>query len=218
MTGMPADQQPKAPAARRFRPPTPVVIGLVGGVAAGKSTVARIFADRGLRHVDADALARAVAAEPAVLAELAAAFGPEVTAGGQLDRAAMAQVVFADATARVRLEAILHPRIRARILAELATARAAGEPVLLDVPLLLETGLAEFCDEVVFVDVAAAERERRAAARGWPAGELQRREAAQLPVADKRARASHTLDNGGDLATTARRVLDLLTGLEGRNR
>lgn len=215
---MPAEPQPKAPAARPFRPPTPVVIGLVGGVAAGKSTVAQLFADRGLRHVDADAHARAVTAEPAVLAELAAAFGAAVVAGGRLDRAAMAQTVFADATARARLEAILHPRIRARILDDVAAARAAGDSALLDAPLLFETGLAEFCDEVVFVEVPAAERQRRAAGRGWPAGEFERREAAQLPVADKRQRATRRLDNGGDLAATARGVDDLLAALEGARR
>lgn len=215
---MPAEPWKATVAARPFRPPTPVVIGLVGGVAAGKSTVAALFAAHGLRHVDADAHARAAAAEPAVVAELAAAFGPGVVAGGSLDRAAMAQVVFADPGARGRLEAILHPRIRARILAELDAARAAGTSVLLDAPLMLETGLVEFCDRVVFVDCDDAERRRRAAARGWPAGEFERREAAQLPLAAKRARASDRIDNGGDHAATARQVDALLAALEANGR
>jgi dephospho-CoA kinase len=213
MAGMPAEPHPTSDSARPFRPATPVVIGLVGGIAAGKSTVAGLFADRGLRHVDADAHARAATAEAGVLRELAAAFGPGVVAGGNLDRAALAAVVFADPGARQRLEAILHPRIRAGILAALAAARAAGESVLLDAPLLLETGLVGFCDAVVFVDCPDAERRRRAAARGWPAGEFERREQAQVPLADKRARATHRVDNGGDLAATNREVSAVLAEL-----
>ncbi|MBL9078359.1 MAG: dephospho-CoA kinase [Planctomycetes bacterium] len=211
---MPAEAVPPTAAARPFRPRTPVVIGLLGGVASGKSTVAARFAAHGLRHIDADALARDVAARPAVLAEVAAAFGPEAVAGGRLDRAALAARVFADPAARQRLEAILHPPIRARILADLAAARADGVSVLLDVPLLLENGLIDQCDVVAFVDVPAAERQRRAAARGWPPGELERREAAQAPLATKRARAQHVLDNGGDLGATDRQVAALLAALE----
>ncbi|MBL8726857.1 MAG: dephospho-CoA kinase [Planctomycetes bacterium] len=211
---MPAEPHRSTTAPRPFRPARPVVIGLLGGIAAGKSTVAALFAARGLRHVSADAHAHAVAGEPAVVAEVSAAFGPGVTAGGRLDRAAMAAVVFRDPSARAQLEAILHPRIRARILAELAAARAAGTSVLLDAPLLLETGLIECCDEVVFVDADETERRRRAALRGWPAGELERREAAQAPLASKRARAGHTVDNGGDLAATARQVDAVLAALE----
>ena len=207
---MPGEPLPPRAEPRPFRPAGPVVIGLLGGVASGKSTVAGLFAAHGLLHVDADALAREVAAEPAVLAAVAAAFGPEVTAGGRLDRAALAQRVFADPAARRRLEAILHPPIRTRILERLAAARAAGTSVLLDVPLLLENGLIEHCDVVVFVEVDAAERRRRAAARGWAADELDRREAAQASLAEKRARADHVIDNGGDLAATAHQVAAVL--------
>lgn len=191
---------------RRFRPATPVVIGLVGGIAAGKSTVADLFARRGLCRVDADVLARAVAAEPEVVAEVAAAFGPAAAPDGRLDRARLAALVFRDAAARQRLEAILHPRIRTRIVAELDAARARGDSVLLDAPLLIETGLAAHCDHVVFVDAPDAERARRAAARGWDEAELERREAAQLPVHEKRARAAYVVDNGGDLGATERQV------------
>ncbi len=215
---MPAEPHPSTTAARAFRPAKPVVIGLLVGIAAGKSTVAALFAARGLQHVSADAHAHEVAGETAVVAELAAAFGPGVVPGGRLDRAAMAAVVFRDPSARARLEAILHPRIRARILAELAAARAAGTSVLLDAPLLLETGLIEFCDEVVFVDADASERRRRATRRGWPAGELERREAAQAPLASKRGRAGHVVDNGGELAATSRQVDAVLTALEAKPR
>lgn len=215
---MPAEPPRPQPPKHPFRPAKPVVIGILGGVAAGKSTVAGLFAAHGLRHICADAHARAVTEEPAVLQELAATFGPNVLATGsggtpELDRAAMARIVFADATARARLEALLHPRIRARILADLAAARTAGAAVLLDAPLLLEGGLVDLCDHVVFVHASDATRARRAAARGWSPDELARREAAQAPLAVKRRRATDVIENDADLAATARQVAALLERL-----
>jgi len=212
---MPADPHGPSGRPRPFRPARPVVIGITGGVAAGKSAVASMFAARGLRHVDADAHARAVSAEPAVLAALAAEFGPAVVPDGALDRAAMARIAFADSAARARLEAILHPRIRAAVLKELAAAKAEGSSVLLDAPLLLENGLDAVCDCIVFVAASLATRATRAAARGWDAAELARREAAQKPLAEKAARADHVLDNDGPLAATERQVRDLLDQLAG---
>jgi len=196
-----------------FRPRTPVVIGLLGGIAAGKSAVAGLFAARGLVVVDADQEARQVAADPAVLAEVARQLGPGLVVDGQLDRAATSALVFQDPAARGRLEAIFHPRIRARVLQALDAARATGRSVLLDAPLLLEGGLIAWCDHVVFVDAAAAVRAARAAARGWAAGELARREAAQAPLADKRARADSVVQNDGDLTTTEAQVAELLDRL-----
>jgi dephospho-CoA kinase len=207
---MPADPAAPPSPGHRFRPPTPLVIGIVGGIAAGKSAVAAAFAAHGLLRIDADAHARAVADEPAVVDQVAAAFGPGVRAGDRLDRAALARVVFADAAARGRLEAILHPRIRARILAELDAARAAGRSALLDAPLLLEGGLSVYCDRVVFVDAPLALRQARASERGWSADELTRREATQLPLDQKRARASAVIDNGRDLAHVTAQVDALL--------
>ena len=198
---------------RPFLPGKPVVIGLCGGVAAGKSAVASMFAAHGLCTVDADQLARAVAAEPVVLQAIVAEFGATLVKNGALDRAAMAHRVFADPGARGRLEAILHPLILVRIRADLAAKKAAGTSVLLDAPLLLETGLDALCDRVVFVAASPAVRSRRAAARGWDAAELARREAAQRPLADKAARADHVIDNDGSLHATAAQVGNLLDAL-----
>lgn len=197
-----------------FAPATPVVIGLMGGVASGKSTIAGLFAARGLRHVDADRHARLVLQRPDVVRAVAVAFGPDALGtDGSVDRKALAARVFADSEARRRLEAITHPAIRAEILAELAAARAARQSVLLDVPLLLENGLIEHCDVTVFVAAANAARRARALARGWAEGELERREAAQAPLAVKSARAGHSIRNDGDLADTARQVDALLATL-----
>lgn len=196
-----------------FRPATPVVIGIVGGIAAGKSAVAERFAAHGLVAVDADRIARTTSDLPEVLAEVEAAFGPSAVAGGRLDRAALAARVFADPAARARLEAILHPRIRATIRQELAAARSAGHSVLLDVPLLFENGLFELCDHVVFVDAPEPVRQARARTRGWADGELARREQAQLPLAEKRARSRFVVDNGGDRAAMAAQVAAILQQL-----
>lgn len=199
-------------------PPAPsTVIGLLGGIASGKSAVARLLAgERGV-VIDADALAREELGSPEMRARLAASFGPGVLRpDGSPDREALARRVFASAADRARLEGWIHPRVRARIRAALAEARAAGRtPVVLDVPLLLENdaqhGLAGECDFLVFVEADARLRDRRAVERrGWSPGEVLRREGAQLPLAEKRARARHVIENEGDLDELAARVVRLL--------
>jgi len=201
-------------APRAFRPAIPVVIGLVGGIAAGKSTVAGLFAERGLWHVDADRIAREVSADPAVLQQVREELGARFVADGALDRAALAAEVFREPAIKGRLEAILHPPIRARIRARVAEAKAAGRSALLDVPLLFEGGLFELCDTVVFVAAADDVRRARANARGWADDELQRREQNQLPLDEKRRRAQHVVDNDGELAATRAQVDALLERLE----
>ena len=195
-------------------PHPPLVIGLLGGVAAGKSTVAGLLAERGFRAVDADALAREVSRDPAVLARIAARFGPDVLgADGQLRRERMAEIVFGDQTARKDLEALTHPEVRRRILAAMDEAAAAGQSVVLDVPLLLEGGLVDFCDLVVFVEVSDAARRARARGRGWDEDELARREAAQAPLVEKRRRADRVVPNEDDLEATRAAVDALLAEL-----
>lgn len=208
-------RNPAGPGAtdRPFRPRSPLVIGITGGVAAGKSTVAGLFCDHGLVHVDADSHARAVVADPAVRTAIAAAFGPDVLTADGLDRPAVARLVFGDDRRRAELEAILHPPVRARILAQLDACKSRGESVLLDAPLMHETGLVDLCDLTVYVEANDATRRARAAARGWPPGELERREAAQTALAVKKRQASHTISNDGDLETTARQVQGVIERL-----
>lgn len=209
-----ADDSASRPASPPFRRQPPLVIGLLGGIASGKSTVARAFAERGLVHVDADQLARQVVAEPAVRAALAEAFGAEILdRDGGLDRTAMAARAFRDPAVRRRLEAITHPPIRAAIVQRMQSALAVGNSVLLDVPLLLENGLIEHCHQTVFVDASDATRRQRARARGWDEAELQRREAAQAPLAVKKARATITIDNDGTVEHTEAQVAEILRSL-----
>ncbi len=197
-----------------FRPSPPLVIGLVGGIASGKSTVATIFSTHGLAVVDADREARQVVEQPAVRAGLRARFGAEIfAADGSLDRAALAQRVFGDDAARRDLEALTHPPVRAALEAQIERALGAGTSVVLDVPLLLEGGLIERCDVCVFVDASDAARAERAAARGWDPGELARREASQESLTVKKTRCPYTITTNGTLEDTRREVDELLRTL-----
>lgn len=185
-------------------------IGLTGNVGAGKSTAARLLAERGAVIIDADALARQATAEPDTVARIAEAFGEPVAPEGVLDREALAGRVFDDADARARLEAIVHPRVAAlrRAAAEAARRRIPPPPLIVhDVPLLFEVGLDAAFDAVVVVDAPLEVRAARAARRsGWDAGEVRRRDAAQMPAEEKRARADVMLDNAGNEASLAAQI------------
>ena len=199
---------------RPFRPKTPLVIGLVGGIASGKSEVAGLFARHGILHVDADFHAKAVTEAPEVVREVADRLGKQFVRDGKIDRVALGDHVFRVPEAKLQLEAIVHPRVRAEIHSALKSALAEGQSALLDVPLLFEAGLFEICQTIVFVEAADDLRSERALSRGWATDELPRRERNQLPLAEKRARSQHVIDNNGTLASTAQAVDELLSRLE----
>lgn len=179
--------------------PMPRRLGLTGSIGAGKSTVARLLRARGLAVLDADAVAHEVATWPEVLAEVAEQLGPQYVTSTGFDRPALAALVFRDPEARQRLNAIVHPRVRAR-LAQLE-AQAPGEWVVQDIPLLFESGLERGMDATLLVDAPLETRVARVVARdGVDAAQVIARDAAQLPAEEKRRRASAVLDNGGDEA------------------
>lgn len=190
-----------------------LVLGLLGGVASGKSTVAKLLAQRGLTVLDADQEARRAVDVPAVRTALAARFGHDLfDAAGHLDRARLAQRAFADPEATAALNAIVHPEVRRRLLA--ALDEAGDRPVVLDVPLLLESEpLAARVDHWVFVDADPSTRDARAATRRWDAGERARREAHQADLGRKRSRAGHVLENEGSIEDLGRQVDALLASL-----
>jgi dephospho-CoA kinase len=201
-------------------PPPTTVFGVLGGIASGKSAVARALAGREGRLLDADRIAHEILASQEGRARVIERWGQGVLgADGRPDRARVAERVFSDPGELAWLEGWIHPAVRVRMHAELDAARAAGVPrVALDVPLLLEHeerhGLVGRCDALVFVDAPFELREERARrTRGWPAGELARREALQLPLAHKRARAHHVLENQGDLAALTAAVARLLSSI-----
>ncbi len=190
-----------------------MIIGVTGGIASGKSTVAQAFAARGIPWVDADEVAREVVApgEPA-LAEIAEHFGREVLApDGSLDRGALREIVFADAEARRRLERITHPRIRERLVAHLERLQAQGAPyVLLVSPLLFESGQDAMVDRCLVIDVPEATQIARTAARdGVDEAQARAIVAAQMPRADRLARADEVIDNSADEAGLAAQVAEL---------
>jgi dephospho-CoA kinase len=200
------------------------LVGLTGGIATGKSTFAAVLRAGGAPVVDADQLARAAVAKCSPgLAAVVREFGSDVLGKeGELDRRRMAARVFADPAARARLEAIIHPAVRALFREQLAELEGRGEPLAFyDVPLLYEAGLER---EVELVVVVWAPREmqlaRLAARDGLARAEAEARLAAQLPVDEKAARADVVVLNDADpaaLAAKASRILaDLRAGLTRR--
>lgn len=181
-----------------------VEIGVTGNIGAGKSTVARGLARRGAYVIDADALAGRALRDEAVVAEIVAVFGRDVAPGGTVDRGALAARVFADDQARRRLEAIVHPRVRAWASEEAARVKASPDapPVIVhDVPLLFETGLDRHLDLSVLVDAPLETRIARVTERsGLTADQVRARDAAQGSLTSKRERADVVIDNDGDPA------------------
>jgi dephospho-CoA kinase len=176
-------------------------VALTGNVAAGKTTVCRLFAQWGATIIEADLLVRAVQ-QPGtpVLAAIAERFGPGVLlADGALDRAALRRIVFADTAARHALNAIVHPAVQRRRAELVAAARARGDRVVVsDIPLLFEVLDPAAFDAVVLVDAPDAARHARLVRdRGLLPDEADRLMAAQLPAASKRARSDIVIDNDG---------------------
>ncbi|MFC8716736.1 dephospho-CoA kinase [Kitasatospora sp. NPDC057198] len=193
-------------------------IGLTGGIGAGKSEVSRRLAARGAVIVDSDVIAREVVAPGTPgLAAVVAEFGPGVLLpDGTLDRPALGRIVFADPARLAKLNAVVHPLVRARS-AELEAAAGPDAIVVHDVPLLAENGLAPLYDLVVVIDVPDEERLRRLVGqRGMAEDEARSRMAAQASREERLAVADLVLDNSGDLEQLAARVEELWQELERR--
>jgi dephospho-CoA kinase len=188
-------------------------IGLTGGIASGKSTVARVLSDLGVGVVDADQIAReVVAAGSEGLREVVAAFGPEVLAqDGALDREKLAARVFEDEAARLQLQSITHPRIGRSSAERIAALHASNAPyVVYDAPLLVEVGAHKGLDALIVVAADEANQVARALARGgMPEAETRRRIAAQFPLARKIEVADYVIHNDGSLADLERRAREV---------
>lgn len=185
-----------------------LAIGLTGGIGCGKSTVADLFAARGATLVDTDLIAHAMTApHGAAMAAVAAEFGPAfVTPDGALDRAAMRALVFADARAKQRLEAILHPLIRAE--AERQAAAATGLYVIFVVPLLIESGAwRDRVARILAIDCSEATQVARVMARsGLPEAQVRAIMATQVSRAERLAAADDVIDNDGRIDSLAPQV------------
>lgn len=183
-----------------------ILFGLTGGIASGKSTVGGFLRARGIPLIDADAVAREVVAPGTEgHALVVAAFGPSIVdREGAIDRKALGAIVFADASARQRLNAIVHPRIGARTLERRGEIEAEGHALACyEAALLVENGLADAFRPLVVVAVSAEIQIARCMARdGLSRSEAMARIASQMPLAEKLALADHVIDNGGTLAET----------------
>jgi dephospho-CoA kinase len=203
----------------------PLRIGLTGGIGSGKTLVARLFKDSGAALVDADAIAREVVAPGGPAYDgIITAFGPTVVRpDGTLDRKALGERMFSDASARRQLNALTHPHIRRRMAEE--AARLASTPgievIVLDIPLLLETtdGRDLDLDGIIVVNADDDVRIGRLVARdGLTEAGARRRMAAQMPLREKVARADWVIDNNGSSAHTREQVRILWETLRARRR
>lgn len=195
-----------------------VRVGLTGGIASGKSTVSAILAELGAVVIDADLIAREVVARGTPgLAAVVEEFGPGLlTPDGALDRPAMGALVFGDASARKRLEAIVHPLVHRRS-AELEEAAPSDAVVVHDIPLLAEVGRAGQFDAVIVVDAPTeVQVDRMVGDRGWTREEAESRIAAQATREERRAIATHVVDNTGSLDDLRRRVEEVYAELAAR--
>lgn len=190
------------------------VLGITGSIATGKSTVTRMLADLGAPTLSADTVARDVLAPgtettQAVLAAFPACVLPG--AADAVDRRALSRLVFADPAARLRLQALTHPAIRAVLLPQIAAWQAAREGIAaVEIPLLYEGGWETALDGVVVVICAEATQLRRLQERlGINAAEAQRQIDAQWPLAEKAARADFVVTTDGALEDTRRQVQTL---------
>ena len=182
------------------------MVGLTGGIGSGKSTVARMLADRGAVVVDADLIAREIVERPEVLAALAERFGPEILAAdGTLDRAALAERAFVTDELRKELEAITHPPIGEEFLRRVAAAPADGI-VVHDVPLLVESTRGYQYGGVIVVVAPKEVRLRRLEERGVPRADAERRMALQATDEERAAVATWILDNSGAVEDLERQI------------
>ncbi|MGI8874073.1 MAG: dephospho-CoA kinase [Egibacteraceae bacterium] len=184
--------------------------GLTGGIASGKSTVARRFAEvHGAQVIDADAIAREIVLPGRPAHErIVEHFGPEVLdADGRLDRPALGRVVFTDPDARALLDRLTHPVVAAEIADRLERLADFDGLVIVDVPLLVEAGVGrEYCAIVVVATHVETQRRRLVEERGMAPDEADSRIAAQAPLADKLAVATHVIWNEGTLAELATEI------------
>jgi dephospho-CoA kinase len=191
------------------------VIGLLGGVASGKSFVAKQLAELGAVVLDGDQAGHEVLRESAVKAALRQRWGDQVFGkDGEIDRKAVGRIVFGeppDGPRELRfLEQLTHPRIMERLKQQMSQAAAAGAPaVVLDAAVMLKGGWDRLCDTVWFVDAPREVRLARARQRGWSEQEFSSREARQETIEAKRRRANAVIDNAASVEHTAHQIQDL---------
>jgi dephospho-CoA kinase len=191
-----------------------LVVALTGGIGAGKSLVAQYFSELGATVVDADQLARvAIERGSAGFDEVLLRFGESILRDGDIDRKALAEIVFSDSTARSDLEAIIHPRVR-ELFSEVVADLAADEILIYEIPLLVESSAASNFDQVITVEADIEVRKERLRKRGMFISEIERRMAAQATREQREALADQIIVNDGDEDALLRKVENLWEDLQ----
>ncbi len=186
-----------------------LVVGLTGGIGAGKSTVAELFARLGALVIDADQLARmAIERGSDGFADVMLRFGEEVIINGDIDRKKLAEIVFSDEQARKDLEAIVHPRVQA-LFAEAVADLDHDDILIYEIPLLVETGAAEKFDHVITVESEIELRKERLLKKGLYISQIEKRMASQATEEARTAVADSVIRNDGDEDSLLRQVENL---------
>jgi len=189
-----------------------LIVGLTGGIGAGKSTVANMFAQLGALTIDADQLARqAIEKGSPGFNEVVSAFGEEILSDGEIDRQRLGTIVFKDAAKRKQLEAIVHPRIQ-EALANKIKSLSPGDILIYEIPLLVETGAAKKFDYVITVESDIENRLDRLFERGLEEDEAQRRIDAQASQSERETVADFVIVNDGERADLFGEVAKLWEG------
>jgi dephospho-CoA kinase len=190
-----------------------LVVGLTGGIGAGKSTVAQFFAELGALVIDADQLARmAIERGTDGFADVLLRFGDEVIVNGDIDRKKLAEIVFSDPEARKDLEAIIHPRVQA-LFAEAVADLDSDDILIYEIPLLVETGAAAKFDYIITVEADLDVRKARLLKKGLYISQIEKRIASQASPAAREAIADTVIRNDGDEDALLRQVENLWEGV-----
>src|SRR5262245_26171905 len=191
-----------------------MVLGLIGGIGSGKSTVAAEFAKCGAAVIAGDQLGHEALRQPSIKKQIVARWGAKIETDGEIDRGKLGRIVFADPAERRELEALVHPEIKRRIEEEIQKAQADPRVTLivLDAAIMLEAGWTGPCDALVFVDAPRETRLARLAQRGLSAKDVEAREQAQMPLEEKKRRADYVIENKG----TVEEVREQVKGLSRR--
>ena len=189
-------------------------VGLTGSIGSGKSTVAKLLLERGVPVLDADAIAKEVSSSEAVLLEVAKTFGAEYVQENGLNRPKLAELIFNKPEARLALNAIIHPRVRAEMTQRTAELQNS-EIVVQDIPLLFENNLEKLFDAVILVDAPLETRIARVIARDSSSREqVLARDAAQMSAFEKRKRTEFILENTGDQHSLEQQLNTILEQLK----
>ena len=190
------------------------VIGILGGIGSGKSTIAAEFAKLGCKVIDADRIAHELLQEPPVREKVVSLFGQAVLdSSGKIDRRKLAEIVFADGHMLASLNRIIHPLVlqRTQELIEQSKSQNQVKAIVLDMPLLVEVGWHKKCSKLIFVDCEQKLRQERAKKKGFDKKQIKIRENFQISLDNKESLADNTIENNSDFSAIAKQVTGIFS-------